>query len=508
MKYNILAVSAFSCSIEIVNDQPYYVDNKYDVYLNEKLIMKDYEKNVFSLYDLIPGVVNKIKIITKSSVELIDVLTDKVSEIYVIKPNVFNDHQIIQDTINNLKDNGAIILEPGRYQMKPLLLKSNMTLYIKKGAHLVYSTYRSDYMVLDEYINGVNIGTWEGLPAKTFAGPITLIQKQNVKIVGEGTIDGNAQNGDWWIDHRNIRIATRPRNLFINHSNNILFQGLNICNSAAWTIHPFYSNKIKLIDLKVSAPYDSPNTDGCDPESSTDVDIIGCTFSVGDDCIAIKSGKKELADKHYMPSSNITIRNCLMRDGHGAIVLGSEMSSGIKNLNVEKCLFINTDRGLRIKTRRGRGKLAVIDNVTFEKIKMEKVLNPFVINMYYFCDPDGKCDYVQAKYSLPVDENTPYLGKFKFKDIIANDSVVSAGFFYGLPEQKIKQIEFENVDINMIESDIYGYPAMMSDIDKVNRLGCYFNNVEKVIINNLTINNQLNDAIIINNVDEIVTKNK
>lgn len=506
MKYNILAVSPFSCSIELINDQPYYATEQYDVYLNEKLILKNHNKNVFSLYDLIPGVTNKIKIITNIGEERIDVKTDNVSEIYVIKPNIFPDHQIIQDTINKLKDNGAIILEPGIYQMKPLLLKSNMTLYIKKGAHLIYSTNRLDYPVLDEYINDVNIGTWEGMPAKTFAGPITLIQKENVKIVGEGTIDGNAQNGDWWIDHRNIKIAARPRNLFINHSNNILFQGLKICNSAAWTIHPFYSDNIKLIDLDVKAPSDSPNTDGCDPESSSNIDIIGCKFSVGDDCIAIKSGKKYMADNHYMPSSKITIRNCLMKDGHGGVVLGSEMSSGIKDLNVEKCLFINTDRGLRIKTRRGRGNLAVIDNVTFENIKMEKVLNPFVINMYYFCDPDGKSDYVQNKESLPIDENTPYLGKFKFKNIKATDSVVSAGFFYGLPEQKIKEIEFENVDIQMTESDIYGYPAMMLDIEKTNRLGCYFNNVEKVIINNLTINNQLGEAIITNNVNEIVTK--
>lgn len=506
MKYKLIAVSAFSCSIELINDTPYFNDFFYDVYLNHQLAIKDGKKNVFSLYDLVPGVVNKVRIIANCEKVDIDVKADSVSEIIVIKPSVYDDHQIIQNTINNLKDNGAIILEEGTFHLKPLILKSHMTIYLKKGANLVYSANRDDYPILDEYMDGINVGTWEGLPAKMYAGPFTLINVSDVKVVGEGIIDGNAQNGDWWIDHRTIRGATRPRNIYINHSNNILFQGITVCNSAAWTIHPFYSNDVQLIDLEVKAPSDSPNTDGCDPESSTNVSIIGCHFSVGDDCIAIKSGKKETAEKHYQPSSNITICDCLMQDGHGAIVLGSEMSSGIKNLNVSKCLFVNTDRGLRIKTRRGRGNKAIIDDVVFENIKMEKVLNPFVINMFYYCDADGKTDYVQNKNPLPIDEGTPYLGKFTFRNIDCKEAIVSAGFFYGLPEQKIKEIEFENVNIEMALSNITGYPAMMSDIEKVNRLGCYFQNVEKVVINNLNIANPIDKSIIINNVNEIVTK--
>ena len=108
-------------------------------------------------------------------------------------------------------------------------------------------------------------------------------------------------------------------------------------------------------------PKVSPNTDGLNPESCDDVEITGCLFSVGDDCIAVKAGKISVGAKYKVPSSNIRIRQCCMRDGHGSITLGSEMAAGIKNLQARQCVFLNTDRGLRIKTRRGRGKDAVID---------------------------------------------------------------------------------------------------------------------------------------------------
>ena len=123
-------------------------------------------------------------------------------------------------------------------------------------------------------------------------------------------------------------------------------------------------------NIDVKNPSDSPNTDGLDPDSSSYINVIGCHFSVGDDCIAIKSGKISMVEKYYKPSSYITIRNCLMEDGHGAIVLGSELSSGVSHLSVSKCYFKNTDRGLRIKTRRGRGDKAIVDNVEFDHIFM------------------------------------------------------------------------------------------------------------------------------------------
>ena len=124
--------------------------------------------------------------------------------------------------------------------------------------------------------------------------------------------------------------------------------------------------------------------------------ILGARISVGDDCIAIKSGKIYMGKFHTKRTEGVTIRNCRFERGHGSVTIGSEVACGITDVHVTKCCFIGTDRGLRIKTRRGRGERAVIDKLSFEHIKMDGVLMPFTVNMFYFCDPDGHSDYVQS----------------------------------------------------------------------------------------------------------------
>ena len=234
--------------------------------------------------------------------------------------------------------------------------------------------------------------------------------------------------------------------------------------------------------MKLVNPKNSPNTDGCDPESCKNVDIIGVYFSVGDDCIAIKSGKIYMGRKHKKPSDNFNIRNCSMNFGHGAIVLGSEMSGGIKNIKVSRCLFNQTDRGLRIKTRRGRGKDAIIDGIVFENIKMTEVLTPLVINMFYYCDPDGHTEYVYTKEKLPVDDRTPYLGSFTFKDIDCYDVNVAAGTFFGLPEQPINSINIENMKFHYAENPQSGLAAMMDGLPPLKGKGLIFSYVDRVTI--------------------------
>ena len=170
----------------------------------------------------------------------------------------------------------------------------------------------------------------------------------------------------------------------MNHCKNIVLHGITVKNSPSWNIHPYFSEDLQFIGISVLGPKDSPNTDGLDPESCKNVDIIGVYFSVGDDCIAIKSGKIYMGAKYKTPSENLTIRQCCMRDGHGSITIGSEMAGGVKNLNVENCLFLHTDRGLRIKTRRGRGKDAIVTGIRFENIIMDHVMTPVVMNSFLF----------------------------------------------------------------------------------------------------------------------------
>lgn len=497
MKFEVIYKTARSLTIELVNNNPYYSLDKYDLYLNEEEVIKGGNLNVVSLFNLTPNTRYTLSLVYNNVKETLVVQTlDEVVTIDVTLMGAKGDGKtlntnFIQAAMEACPKNGRVYIPAGEYVTGPLFLKSDITIELAKGAHLIGATDRNLYPILpgmiyltneeDEY----NLGSWEGNPLDCFASIITGINAKNVNIIGEGIIDGNAQNSDWWINPREKRGAWRPRGVFLNHCENINFQGVTVTNTPSWNLHPYFSNNIRFIDLKLISPKNSPNTDGCDPESCNNVDIIGVYFSVGDDCIAIKSGKIYMGRKYKMPSQNFNIRNCSMNFGHGAVVLGSEMAGGIKNIDVSKCLFNQTDRGLRIKTRRGRGKDAVIDGIVFENIKMTDVLTPLVINMFYFCDPDGKTEYVYSKEKLPVDDRTPYLGKFTFKDIDCENVNVAAGAFYGLPEQPIKEINFDNVTFHYAKDPVEGRPAMMSFLDPMKGKGLLFNYVNRVNINNV-----------------------
>ena len=173
-------------------------------------------------------------------------------------------------------------------------------------------------------------------------------------------------------------------------------------------------------------------------------------------------------------------------------------------MTVRDCIFEDTDRGLRVKTRRGRGNDAVIDNILFENIKMEGVLTPFVVNSYYWCcDPDGHSEYVRTKEALPVDERTPFVKKLTFRNIEAHNCHVAASFIYGLPEAKIEEVIFENVHVDFAKEPVTEYPAMMADIEPCTRKGIYINNVACLTMKNVTVEGADGEAKEILNVDEI-----
>ena len=490
--YNIIFKSSTSITIEMQNQDVYQTD-PYDVYLDGRLVGKGITTNVYSIYHLIPNTNYQIKINDES----LDFQTDyenvclNVLDFGAKGDGKHLDTNFIQTCIYACPDGGRVYFPKGNYYTGPILLRSNITIELDEEARLIGDIDRTHYPILpgmtytvdeqDEY----NLGSWEGNPLDCFASIITGIHIENVKIIGKGVIDGNAQNADWWEDVRTKRIAWRPRGVFLNHCCNISFQGVTVTNTPSWNLHPYFSSYIRFLDMKLVSPKNSPNTDGCDPESCDHVDIIGVYFSVGDDCIAIKSGKIFMGRKYKTPSSNFVIRNCSMNFGHGAVVLGSEMSGGIKDIQVTQCLFNQTDRGLRIKTRRGRGKDAVIDGITFENIKMVDVLTPLVINMFYYCDPDGHTEYVYSKEKLPVDERTPYLGKFIFRNIDCKNVHVAAGTFYGLPEAPIDSITIENMNFHYAEKPIEGRPAMMDFLEPMSGEGFIFENVNQVLMNNV-----------------------
>lgn len=428
---------------------------------------------------------------------------------------IHDDTAAIQAAVSACPPKSRVLVPEGIYKVSSVFLKSHLTLELEKGAVLSAFTEREKFAVLPGMITSAdglkeyNLGTWEGEPVSMFSAVLTGMYVSDVVITGEGMIDGNAGYDNWWHDFRTIVGACRPRMIFLNHCENVVLHGFTTQNTPAWNIHPYFSKNIRMINLNILNPKISPNTDGMDPESCDGVEIVGVYFSVGDDCIAVKSGKIYMGKNYKQPSQNIEIRQCCMKDGHGSVTLGSEIGAGVRNIRVHDCLFIDTDRGLRIKTRRGRGEDSVIEDVIFENIVMKGVLSPFVVNSFYWdCDPDGHTDYVGTKQALPVDERMPEIRRLVFRNIKAEDTHVCGIFIYGLPEQKIGEVIMEHIDITYTDAPQEEFPAMMAGVEKVTKKGIYVNNVKRLSMNHITVSGQDGAAWNVYHVDEFIRDGK
>jgi len=397
----------------------------------------------------------------------------------------------LQAAIAACPSGGTVIFPPGIWLSGPLFLKDGITLHLPAGATLLGIADRTKYPILPGRVerpgrSDLFLGAWEGDPDDCFAALLTGLGVADVAIVGGGTIDGNAAAGDWWQDPKEKREARRPRTVFLNGCRNVLVQGVTVRNSPSWTIHPLFSRSLRFHALTIENPKDSPNTDGLDPESCEDVEIVGARVSVGDDCIAIKSGKIFWGKLLKRPSRRIRIRRCLMEHGHGAVVIGSEMAGGIYDVEVSHCLFRLTDRGLRLKTRRGRGEDGVIDGVALHDVRMEDVADPLVVNSFYCCDPDGRGDYVQDRRALPVDERTPRIANVRFERVVATGVRHAAAYVLGLPERPVTGLVLRDVRIAYAADADAAPPAMACGVEPLARAGFVFINVDDPVTENIS----------------------
>lgn len=521
----ILMNTSTSVSFEIEDGGIYCTKKEYVILLNgeEKCTTN---KVVNSLYNLVPDTEYVIAVAVKKDGDIkivseinfktdFELLSINVRELGAKGDGISDDTAFIQAAIMACPEGGRVIIPEGKYLITSIFLSSHLRLEIQKNAVLLADTSRENRVhfmgsikTADPENDEYHLGTWEGDPFPMFAGIISGINVKDVIIYGEGVVDGQASTENWWFEPKKMNVAYRPRMLFLNNCKKVKVQGIKLTNSPAWVIHPFFSKKLLFCDLNIENPGVSPNTDGLDPESCKDVDIVGIHFSLGDDCIAVKSGKYYMGTKYKKPSENIHIWQCLMENGHGAVTMGSEIAGGIKNVLVEKCRFNKTDRGLRIKTRRGRGKYCVLNNIKFKNIKMDYVMNPFTANMFYCCDPDGHDEYVQSREFYPVDDRTPNLGSFEFSDIEATNTQVSAAYFLGLPEAKIDTIVMENVKISFAEDTVMGTPVMCDTVSSMTKKGIVAENVKKLVLNNVTVSGCVGDEIEVNGVDSVERKGK
>lgn len=515
----ILYLGSTSACLEIENQNPYYASDTYTVFLDGRECY-DSNTNVSSLFGLKQDTEYTITVCYSSGEkETVTVKTSKetccinVKDFGAVGDGIREDTDAIQTAIRLMPEGGRLFFPEGTYLTLPLTLKSHITLELAENAVILGSTDRERYPIVPGYIQDfetneeIPFGGFEGLERASYLSLLQASYAEDIAIVGKGRIDGNGQNGDWWGDFNSFP-AARPRVFFCNRTKNVTLHGVTVANSPSWHIHPFFSQNISILDCLISAPKQSPNTDAIDPESCDGVNIIGCRFSVGDDCIAIKSGKIDLGRKYQTPADHHVIRNCLMQFGHGAVTLGSEAAAGIQNLSVTQCYFYATDRGLRIKSRRGRGKDSFITNVLFDNIRMDRVLTPLVINMWYNCvDPDRYTEYVWSREHLPVDDRTPHLGAFAFRNMECTNTEVAACYIDGLPESPIDAVDLENIRISFTEDAKPGVPAMQNFAEKRCRLGLYLDNVKRIRIKNVELQGVVGEKLIADHYEDIVTEN-
>ncbi|MFS4439313.1 glycoside hydrolase family 28 protein [Paracoccaceae bacterium GXU_MW_L88] len=380
-------------------------------------------------------------------------------------PEAADNSAAFAEAIAAVPQGGTLMVPPGRYRIRPIFLKADMTLYLPEGATLYADHDRAGWPILPPHDDaGRVIGTWEGLPEAAFAAPVTALDCNNLIITGRGTLDAGGDRGDWWDWPKETRDgARRPRALFVAHGKNVQLSGITVQNSPSWTVHPYRIDRLTCAALRIENPPDSPNTDGLNPESCTHVDLVGIHFSVGDDCIAVKAGKRTPAKvEHIAPTRLLKVRHCMMARGHGAVVLGSEMSGDITDVHAYACEFTGTDRGLRIKTRRGRG--GKVAHVRFENVLMRDVATPLAINAFYYCDPDGRSSAVQSRGPRAVDASTPEIYDICFENVTATGVQAVGAAILGLPEMPVKAVALRGFQVSFAPDAAPQIPLMADDV--------------------------------------------
>jgi polygalacturonase len=347
------------------------------------------------------------------------------------------------------KGGGTVTLAAGTWLSAPIVLKSNITLQLDKGATLLGSPDHADYPEIVEFrLPGV-----QALVSATNA--------ENVTIAGEGTIDGNGES--WWQEARTVHNAgvmgvhPRPRLVVFDHCRHVRIEGVTIQNSPMWQVVPYYSDDVVLHNVRVLAPQHSPNTDAVDPFSSSNVRIDHLYADTGDDDIAIKSGAIDSPGGDD-PSRDITITDCTFLHGHG-LSIGSEIAGGAHNILVERIHFDGTDNGIRVKANRDRG--SDVSNLVFRDIDMKDVKNPLVISEYYpHILPEG------AVTPAAVTRLTPHFHDFVFENVTATGAQM-AGAIVGLPEAPVTHIVLQNVNLSGDKGLTIGYATVTGQNVKI-----------------------------------------
>jgi polygalacturonase len=299
----------------------------------------------------------------------------------------------------NKAGGGRVVVPAGTFLTGAVHLKSGVNLHVSAGATIKFSQDQTKYLPLV-------FSRWEGMELMNYSPFIYAFEQRNIAVTGEGVLDGQANSEAWWpwngrtqygwkdgqpnqrkaravlveMIERGVPVRERifgaghylrPQFIQPYRCHNVLIEGVTIKNSPMWEIHPVLCTNVTVKKVKIDSH--GPNNDGCDPESCTDVLIKDCDFDTGDDCIAIKSGRNGDGRRLQMPTRNVVIQGCRMKDGHGGITIGSEISGGVRNVFAEDCRLDsqNLDHALRVKNNAMRGGL--LENLYFRNIQVGQV---------------------------------------------------------------------------------------------------------------------------------------
>ena len=326
---------------------------------------------------------------------------------------------------------GIVRLPPGTYLSRPIFLHSNSTLQIDAGATLLATDEPGDFQRPEKQSAAAS--------SASFFAFVNGKDLTNVAITGKGTIDGAGAR--WWVPAEEARRKTpnytlpRPRLVLLSGCKNVRVAGVTLANSPTFHLVPTDCEDVVIENVTITAPAHSPNTDGIDPSVSRRVRISKCRIDVGDDNIAIKSGKK-IPGREFA-CEDITISDCVFLRGHG-VSIGSETAGGVRNVTVRRCSFQDTENGLRIKSPRGRG--GRVENVSYSDITMKNVDPAITITCYYPKIP------VQDA-AMPLTDETPMFHNIHVKNVQAT-CLRNAGLIVGLPESLVTGVVLENVRIS------------------------------------------------------------
>ena len=192
-----------------------------------------------------------------------------------------------------------------------------------------------------------------------------------------------------------------------------------------------------------------------------------------------------------------------MKDGHGGVTVGSEMAGGVRDVRVHHCRMVGNDRGLRIKTRRGRGKDAVIDQIRFEDVKMIGVKAPLVVNAMYYCDPDGRTSYVQSREKQPVTDGTPTVGAIVYERVEATDCQACAAYILGLPERPVEEIALRDCSFTFASEPKPMVPAMADGVESCAAQGIIASYVHRLTLENVRMRGLKGERLVLNSVDTL-----